>query len=725
MKKSHFNTATLIAIIIFSGLNVLSQSKGILSFKQHIIATGFTQGFDVFPADINQDGNMDFAAVRKGSGGELAWFESDNYFNYTKHSLKTGFAGARGVQVADLNGDNELDIIAAAWEANELICFLNDGDENFSEWIIDDNFIGAHTVDIKDVNEDGFMDVLCSGFDYYGHNGEIAWWENVNNTSFVKHLISDRFQQSPFVFCEDIDGDADMDVLACGELNNEVYWFENDGNEFFTEHMIDDNFTSAHTVFARDIDQDGHMDILGVACLSSKMAWWHNDGMQNFTRNNMPGFAGALWIDAADLDMDGDMDLYGCGMSSTYVCWWENDGSENFTRRNVGTSFSSGFAVRAIDMDGDTDLDLVAIGNSSNRISWFENQLINPSMFFHPECVVYDQDGDRYFVSNTCGVDSTGSIIEINSNLQQSVFISGIEDPLGMYLKGDTLLVSYADYGVVGFDITTKDSLFGVPLYPAGNSDGMTCDDSGNLYVLDTQGKLFKIDLGDLSKEVLKSGGMGSWPQDCVFDPFNNRILVAPYGQASSIYAVDPQTGESTVATTTTYGSFDGINIDPYGNIYLSTHLGGGQVLRYDNSLSNPPEVLSTGNNEPAGLCYNPIDKIVAVANFGGNSVSFISVLTTGEMGELPDKNIQGFMLQTYPNPCKENTIVSYELEVAETLHFQLISSQGSIIIDQPMGEKSAGKYTFNLSTTSYSPGVYFFKLSGSGNYDISKLIIR
>jgi DNA-binding beta-propeller fold protein YncE len=454
------------------------------------------------------------------------------------------------------------------------------------------------------------------------------------------------------------------------------------------------------------------------------MAWWSNDGNQNFTKFNLPAYAGALWLDAADLDMDGDMDMYGCGMSASTISWWENDGLMNFTKHNLPESFPSAFAVWAMDMDYDTDLDLVCIGNQSGRISWFENQLLQPSLFYHPEGIVYDHANSRYLVSNTCGVDSTGSILQLTLDMQQSVFIPGIEDPLGMYLTGDTLLVSHAAYGVVGYDVNTGDSLFGVPIYPTGNADGMTCDNSNHLYVLDTYGKLHRINLQDLSRVVLVSGGMGSWPQDCVYDPFNDRILVAPFGQDASIYSIDPETGEVTEATTTTYGRFDGINIDTDGNVYLSTHYSNGYVIKYDNDLTNPPEILSTGNNQPAGNCYNPYDKVLAVANFGGNSVSFIPLTTTGGTGDNMEKPVN-MQMKAFPNPCSDHTIIEFSLDHPDQLYFRVLDVNGKILFDDMLGTKASGYHSMKINTEGMASGVYYCVLRGNEIYGWHKMLVK
>lgn len=369
-----------------------------ISFEQHLITDEFVDGYDVWPYDINSDGYIDILACGKASGGQVAYWLNDGSNNFAQTVLKQGLSGARSVRARDLNGDLLPDIVVAGWMANDIVCFMATGQNTYAEQLVDGNFKGAHTVDLKDVNTDGSLDILCSGFDYYGHNGEIAWWENngEDSISWSKHLISDRFQQSPFVYGEDMDNDGDLDVIACGELNNEILWWENDGSGIFiAEYMVDSVFYSAHTVIARDVDLDGDMEILAAGCMNTKLAWYENDGSQNFIKHNLSPNGGDLWLDAADIDLDGDIDLVAAAMSASTLKWYENDGYQQFTRHNVDGGFASGFSVIPINMDTDGDVDLLAIGYASDKISWFENnadsttQLYESWLKFSSDVLVY------------------------------------------------------------------------------------------------------------------------------------------------------------------------------------------------------------------------------------------------------------------------------------------------------------------------------------------------
>ena len=694
-----------------------------ITFNQHLITDEFTKGTDVYVYDINGDNHKDMVSVSKRNSGELCWWENDGFRNFTEHSIRQDFNGARSVRAADINHDDKVDIVAAAWIANDIIWWENDGNENFTEHIIDNNFIGAHTVDIKDVNDDGHNDVLCSGFDYYGHEGEIAWWENDGEGNFIKHLISTRFHQSPFIYGEDMDEDNDLDIIACGELNDEVLWWENDGDENFTEHLIDNNFDAAHTVIAKDINKDGYMDILGAACMSGKLAWWENNINQDFIKHNLGSFPGALWLDATDIDNDNDIDLVGAGMGSSRLAWWENDGNQNFTKLFFNESFSSAFCLSIADIDNDNDDDITAIGYNSNKISWFENSLLQPNIYDHPECVVYDYLKKRYFISNATQ-NNTGNIVEIDSTEKVSYYFTNLETPLGMCIKDNILYVSDAKKALLGFDLDSKENVMELNIPMIGNLDGMACDNSGNLFVIDTYGRIYRVNIQQQTYNLFVNGGLGTWPQDCIFDEPNNRLIVAGWGANASIRGISLEDSTITNIVDNTIGYFDGITKDQYNNIYVASH-NGGKILRYENTFTSPPEIISSGHQGPAGINYNTEDNVLAIPNYNSSQVDFIDVSVSSI------NNIENQLIKTsiFPNPFYKETIIQFDLPSSSKVTIEIYNLAGNLIKNVSQAKlfpAGLNKITWDGSNEKgkkVCSGEYLCKVVGT-NFKITKKLV-
>lgn len=699
---------------------ILTITSGMLygqpNFRQYEITNQFTHGMDVFVEDINGDGHKDILGVADMNGGEVAWWENDGFQQFNlKHVIIQNFQGARSARAIDLDGDEDIDIIAAAWIANKILWWENDGDENWAMHAVDTNFVGAHTVDIKDMNDDGYLDVLCSGFDYYGKEGEIAWWKNDGSENFTKMLISERFQQSPFIYGEDMDGDEDLDIIACGELNGELYWWENLGNDAFEEHMIDDAFSGAHTVLARDVDGDNDMDILGAACIGARMVWWENKGYNDFEKNDLGVFAGALWLDAADMDLDGDIDLVGGGMGMPRIAVWYNNGSNDFTRYFFPDVFSSIFCVIPTDLDNDTDIDVVGIGYNSNMVAWSMNQMINPDFIDAPESVAYDHEHSRYLVS--C-INADAIVAMDKETRQQELFIEGIESPLGNCIHDGVIYVSTGTT-LKGFNLDSRQEVFSINIPCIQHLDGMTCDNSGNLYVIDTGGKIHKVDLSTSETECIVASGLTNAVQDCIFDPFHNRLLSVAWTPLAPIQAIDLETFEVTTATSTSFGYFDGISIDQFGNVYVASHITPGKIIRYDADFSGY-EVISQGHSEPAGLDFNTYDNILAVPNFSGDKVDFIQVQTIG----IKEMNNKENPIKVYPNPNDGRFMMKLEILITENTDISITNTSGREVLHKAITQNNKDAiYNFDLSK---SPGgVYFINIYSNGIHFSKKIIIK
>ena len=127
---------------------------------------------------------------------------------------------------------------------------------------------------------------------------------------------------------------------------------------------------------------------------------------------------------------------------------------------------------------------LIIISSSIYAQDWFDG----------PESMAFDSVSDCYFVSNYYD----GSIVQINRYGQHSYFKTGLFHCYGNCIKDNILYVSVPGR-VVGYDLTSGDSVFAVNIATIINLDGLTTDTSGYLYALDTGGRLHKIDIEEQS----------------------------------------------------------------------------------------------------------------------------------------------------------------------------------------------------------------------------------
>ncbi|MCK5456931.1 MAG: hypothetical protein KAI45_07365, partial [Melioribacteraceae bacterium] len=191
----------------------------------------------------------------------------------------------------------------------------------------------------------------------------------------------------------------------------------------------------------------------------------------------------------------------------------------------------------------------------------------------------------------------------------------------------DSVLYITGNATIRGLNISTGNDVFSVTIPGVQQFDGITVDDSGNLYALATRiGNVYRIDIATKNYSLFVEGGFGAFPQDLIYDKFQNRLLACQWHTNSSIMAISLEDSVLTTVAENTAGFADGITIDQHGNIYVSSYNGEGEIYKYENDFSKPGELIYMGIEEPSGLDYNIIDDVLAVPSFSGDRVEFINM---------------------------------------------------------------------------------------------------
>lgn len=197
-------------------------------YKPYTLASGLPRVADVQAVDVDGDGDLDLIVAAFGwrAVGGIYLLEnrtrpgSDPVF--VKHEIDPR-VGAIHVPVTDLDGDGKPDFVALlAQHYESVVAFLGDGKGGFRPQTL---YAGPHPawgssgLTLVDFNRDGKLDVLVTNGDmlddfllkpWHG----IRWLENRGGLSFEEHELA-RLPGVHRALATDLDGDGDLDVVAC------------------------------------------------------------------------------------------------------------------------------------------------------------------------------------------------------------------------------------------------------------------------------------------------------------------------------------------------------------------------------------------------------------------------------------------------------------------------------------------------------------------------------
>lgn len=379
-------------IMVIAGLLVFQSAQAQIDFDEHSIDN--TSCIDeVYPADIDGDGDMDFfATCFFENERHITWFEnSDGRGSFVqKEEMLSNQEAPTRLFPCDLDGDGDLDLLSASQgvqgSEKKLFWYKNrDGQGNFdTRQIIEVSDFTPWSISANDLDGDGDLDVVAS----YPADGKVVWFENTNgNGTFGdEQIITSTAPLAWGVYVADMDGDDDMDVLTASEGDNDIAWYENtDGmGNFGAKQIISTQVNIPTRVYAADLDNDGDQDVVSSSYNDGKVAWYENtNGLGNFSNQNviLRNETGVADLAINDIDRDGDLDIFSTSRfnATTKVAWYENtDGLGDFGAQQViTTELSNPESIHAVDIDRDFDTDIIfssgfSFSNAATTY-WYEN----------------------------------------------------------------------------------------------------------------------------------------------------------------------------------------------------------------------------------------------------------------------------------------------------------------------------------------------------------------
>ncbi len=192
--------------------------------------------------------------------------------------------------------------------------------------------------------------------------------------------------------------------------------------------------------------------------------------------------------------------------------------------------------------------------------------------FSHPESVIFDEETDYFYVSNMGDrTEGDGFISRISRKWQdqEHTWISGLNDPKGLLVKGDRLYVTDVKH-LIEMDLNSGEILQRIPVEGAESLNDLAMDEEGNVFFSDlAKSSIYKMNAEGEIEEWLHSPELEK-PNGLFLTP--EYVLVAAWGedQNGNILKVDRSTKEITRISKKGIGNMDGIQSKGNGEYYVS-----------------------------------------------------------------------------------------------------------------------------------------------------------
>jgi hypothetical protein len=261
-----------------TGAVVVLVNDGQNHFTNRVLLENVARVTYVNAADFNGDGRPDLVVGEFGYiEGEIRWLENQGDWKFASHAL-LDLPGTIHAPVANFNGDGHPSIAAlVSQDSEEVHLFSNDGRGNFRDrvlWGSTNKDYGSSGLSVADLNGDGRPDLLYTngdGFDYATPGARpwhgLQWLENLGG-KFAFHRIAD-FPGCYSPVGIDLDGDGDLDVVACSGFNDwsspsavSLMAFENLGDGVFASRTLAHAPTHLVVVKAADLYNDGKVELV-------------------------------------------------------------------------------------------------------------------------------------------------------------------------------------------------------------------------------------------------------------------------------------------------------------------------------------------------------------------------------------------------------------------------------------------------------------------------------
>jgi len=609
--KNKFLPILLSAIFSSAFMNLSAQIAFTNSNSQVLSASNYS-GLCMAVVDMNNDGLDDIVQLSQGKTLQIQYQRAGNTFTtLTVGDVST--ESQWGMAVADVDNNGFNDVVCGASYDGMKVYVANATGTAFSRVNLTGASIFTQNVNFADVNNDGYLDVWSCHDDgaaptwINNQNNTFSVNYSYINTNLPNG--SDNSGNYGSIFTDyDNDGDMDLYVAKCRQGVNDPtdprrinILFRNNGNGTYTEAASAANLAigeQSWTASFEDIDNDADMDLM-ITNHSNRSQIFENNGTGVFT--DITASSGFNYTDYAmqgmmfDFDNDGYVDILCASGNGTGHKMWRNNGNKTFSQVNsvFDNKVMESFAVGDMNHDGFLDVyagygnvyvnpsnvaDIVWL-NNTNSNHWLAVSLTGVqsnkngvgariTIYRNGQKQIREvRSGESYGISNTL---TKHFGLGTNSGTIDSVVVNW---PSGIRTVNRNVQVDqFMNIPEIQCNLSTNVTASGPLSFCSGQNVQLSAEQSGLSYLWNNGATTQSITVsqsGNYSVEITSGGCTQRSQQFTVtVDPVQNPIIDAPsnlticggntiqlsYAPKSGVNSFQWSTGETTPTINVTQG---------------------------------------------------------------------------------------------------------------------------------------------------------------------------
>ncbi|NNC83954.1 MAG: T9SS type A sorting domain-containing protein [Flavobacteriales bacterium] len=342
------------------------------------------------------------------------------------------------------------------------------------------------------------------------------------------------------------------------------------------------------------------------------------------------------------------------------------------------------------------------------------SQVVYSQSLRSPESIVWDEEGQRYLISNT--VDGQLRTVDISGDID--LFGIDSKGSHGLLLQNGMLYACFRNE-IRCYD-TEGDRLVDTYEVPEAKFlNGICADDQGFLYITDfSERSIFQIEVEDdggrpVSSQVWKE--IDQIPNGIAYDAFRDELVVVTWGSSGLVHCYDRQTADLKHSLESGYANLESILIDDRGDAYVSAW-SPSAILKFEQGVRSAPVVWRSEDVfRPTGMVLSDQNDLLFL------STDFGHIHGLSESGP----RSTGPMLDAFPNPVSVNSLITYQVMEPGPVHISIYDSRGTLVQTLMTEEKQRGIHQFMYQREERANGLYFINIqNGSSNQAIAVTLV-